>query len=55
MRRAQRGSNVGLLLFAESTVVVKPVDGKLSVLADFDDVAIGIPHIAAPFPAVRIG
>src|SRR5208282_3125055 len=38
----------------QSTVAVEPVDGKLSILADLDDVAVWIAHVAAPFPAVRI-
>ena len=33
---------------------VEPVDGELSILADLDEVAVGITHVAAPFPAVRI-
>ena len=40
---------------ATLTVVVEPVDGELSVLTDLNDVAVGITHVAAPFPPVRIG
>lgn len=36
-------------------MVVEPVEGELSILADLDEVAIGITHVAAPFPAVKIG
>ena len=39
---------------AALTVVVEPVDSKLRVLADLDDVAVGIAHVATPFPAVRV-
>lgn len=35
-------------------IVVETVDGELGVLADFDDVAVGITHVAAPFPAVIV-
>jgi hypothetical protein len=37
------------------TVAVEPVDCELSIFAYLDDVAVGIMHLAAPFPAVRIG
>ena len=37
------------------TVAVEPVEGELSILADLDEIAVGITHVAAPFPAVRIG
>ena len=40
---------------AKLIVAVEPVDGHLSILADLDDVAVGVTHVAAPFPAVRIG
>jgi len=43
------------LSLAKLTVAIEPVEGHLSILADFDEVAIGITHVAAPFPAVRIG
>jgi hypothetical protein len=39
---------------AKLTVVVEPVEGDLSILADLDEVAVGITHVAAPFPAVII-
>jgi thioredoxin reductase (NADPH) len=35
-------------------VAIEPVDGHLSVLADLNNVAIGITHVTAPFPAVGI-
>ena len=46
---------VDILSLAKLIVFVEPVDGELSILADLDDVAIGITHVTAPFPAVRIG
>jgi hypothetical protein len=36
------------------TVVIEPVEGDFSILADLDEVAVGITHVAAPFPAVII-
>jgi hypothetical protein len=39
---------------AKLTVVVEPVEGELSVLADLDEVAVGITHVAAPFPTVIV-
>jgi len=37
------------------SVAIESVEGHLSVLADLDEVTVGITHVAAPFPAVRIG
>src|ERR1700730_4048344 len=37
---------------AKLTVAVEPVESELSILAYLDEVAIGISHVAAPFPAV---
>lgn len=34
--------------------VFETVEGHLSILADLDDVAVGITHVAAPFPAVIV-
>ena len=39
---------------AKLTVFVEPVEGDLSILADLDEVAVGITHVAAPFPAVIV-
>jgi len=36
------------------TVLIEPVEGDLSILADLDEVAVGITHVAAPFPAVIV-
>ena len=36
------------------TAVVGSVEGDFSVLADLDEVAVGITHVAAPFPAVIV-
>jgi hypothetical protein len=35
-------------------VVVEPVEGDFSILADLDEVAVGITHVAAPLPTVII-
>jgi hypothetical protein len=45
---------VQFVLFAKLTVVVEPVESHLSILADLDEVAVGITHVAAPFPAVIV-
>jgi hypothetical protein len=42
------------LSLAKLTAVVEPVDGDFSILADLDEVAVGITHVAAPFPAVIV-
>ena len=34
-------------------MVFETVEGDFSILADLDEVAVGITHVAAPFPAVR--
>jgi hypothetical protein len=39
---------------AKLTVAVDPLEGDLSILADLDQVAVGITHVAAPFPAVIV-
>ena len=44
-----------VLSLAKSAVFVEPVEGELSILADLDEVVVGITHVTAPFPAVRIG
>ncbi len=36
------------------TAVVEPVEGDFSILADLDEVAVGISHVAAPFPAAIV-
>src|SRR5580704_7436261 len=42
------------LSLAKLAAVVEPVEGDFSVLADLDEVAVGITHVAAPFPAVIV-
>src|ERR1700683_422708 len=42
------------LSLAKLTVDVEPVDGDFGILAALDDVAVGITHVAAPFPAVIV-
>jgi hypothetical protein len=37
-----------------SSVVFETVESHLSILADLDEVAVGITHVAAPFPAVIV-
>ena len=37
-----------------SCVILEPSEGDFGVLADFDEVAVGITHVAAPFPAVIV-
>jgi hypothetical protein len=39
---------------AQFTVMVEPVESELSILADLNEVAVGIAHVAAPFPAVIV-
>jgi len=36
---------------ATLTVVLEPIKGNLSILADLGEVAVGIAHVAAPFQA----
>jgi hypothetical protein len=42
------------LSLAISTAVVEPVEGDFSMLADLHEVAVRIPHVAAPFPAMIV-
>jgi len=37
-----------------SGVVCEPVEGHLSILADLDEVAVRITHVATPFPAAIV-
>src|SRR6516164_9023976 len=37
-----------------SAVAFESVEGHLCILADLDEVAVGITHVAAPFPAVIV-
>jgi hypothetical protein len=39
---------------AKLTAVVEPVEGDFGILADLDEVAVGITHVATPFPAVIV-
>ena len=49
------GLRMGVKLFGNSTgVVFETVEGHLSILADLDEVAVGITHLATPFPAVIV-
>ena len=41
-------------LLAKLTVVFEPVQRDLSILADLDEVAVGVTHVAAPLPAVIV-
>jgi hypothetical protein len=50
--RSRRGSSGSSL--AKFTVMVEPVESELSILADLNEVAVGIAHVAAPFPAVIV-
>src|ERR1022692_2264771 len=46
---------LGVQLLGNLTgIVFETVEGHLSVLADLDEVAVGITHVAAPFPAVIV-
>ena len=36
------------------TVVVEPVEGDLSILADLDEITVRVAHVATPFPAVIV-
>ena len=37
-----------------SCVILEPMEGDFGVLADLDEIAVGIAHVAAPFPAVIV-
>src|SRR5208282_348453 len=39
---------------AKLTAVIETVEGDFSILAHLDEVAVGITHVAAPFPAVIV-
>ena len=39
---------------SRARVVLEPVEGDFSLLADLDAVAIGITQVAAPFPAAIV-
>ena len=55
LRKATKlSSKTSCLSLAKLTMVVKPVEGDFGILADLDEVAIGITHVAAPFPAVIV-
>ena len=46
---------MGVKLLGNSTgIVFETVERHLSILADLDEVAVGITHVAAPFPAVIV-
>jgi hypothetical protein len=46
---------MGLKLLGNSTdIVFETVERHLSILADLDEVAVGITHVATPFPAVIV-
>jgi hypothetical protein len=46
---------IGVKLVGDSTgIVFETVERHLSVLADLDEVAVGITHVATPFPAVIV-
>jgi hypothetical protein len=47
-------NNQTMVSLAKLTVVVEPVGGDLSILAELDEVAVGITHVAAPLPAVMV-
>jgi hypothetical protein len=35
-------------------IPLETVEGHLSISADLDEIAVGITHVAAPFPAVIV-
>ena len=37
-----------------TAVVVEPVEGDFNILADLDEIAVGITHVAAPFPTAIV-
>ena len=47
-------SNVPCLSRPKLTAFVEPVEGGFSILADLDEVAVGVTHAAAPFPAAIV-
>ena len=49
------GLRMGVKLRGDSTgIVFETVERHLSILADLDEVAVGITHVATPFPAVIV-
>jgi hypothetical protein len=42
------------LSLAKLSVLVEPVEGNFCILADLDEVAVWIMHVAAPFPSVIV-
>jgi hypothetical protein len=42
------------LSLAELTVVLEPVEGDFGILANLDEIAVRIAHVAAPLPAVIV-
>jgi hypothetical protein len=42
------------LLGNSTGIVFETVERHLSILADFDGIAVGITHVATPFPAVIV-
>jgi hypothetical protein len=52
--RRLSGTRSGCLSLAKLAAVVEPVEGDLSILADLNEGAVGITHVAAPFPAVIV-
>jgi len=49
------GLRMGVQLRGNSTgTVFETVERHLGILADLDEVAVGITHVATPFPAVIV-
>ena len=49
------GLRMGVQLCGNSTgTVFETVERHLGILADLDEVAVGITHVATPFPAVIV-
>jgi hypothetical protein len=46
---------MGVKLLANSSgMIFETVERHLSILADLDEVAVGVTHVATPFPAVIV-
>jgi hypothetical protein len=49
------GLRMGVKLLGNSTgIVFETVERHLSILADLNEVAVGITHVATPFPAAIV-
>ena len=53
--RGSIGLRIGVKLVGNSTgIVFETVEGHLRILADLDEVAVGITHLATPLPTMIV-